>query len=103
MQSAMPSAQGAIIAREDQRNAHCYIILRELRARDTSPMLRLSRVTNLRGSPGKFNLARGFSSLWHATARTHTYRIFEKAGANRQAELIRRFFDTSLPAPQAGI
>jgi hypothetical protein len=102
MQSAMPSAQEAIIAREDQRNAHCYIILRELRARDT-PMLRLSRVTNLRGSPGEFDPARGFSSLWHATARTHTYHIFEKTGADRQVELIRRFFDTSLPGLQAGI
>jgi DNA-binding CsgD family transcriptional regulator len=33
-----------------------------------------------------------------ATARTHTYRIFEKTGTSRQAELIRRFFESSVPA-----
>jgi hypothetical protein len=34
-----------------------------------------------------------------ATARTHTYRIFEKTGTGRQAELIRRFFETGLRGP----
>ena len=34
-----------------------------------------------------------------ATIRTHTYRIFEKTGTGRQAELIRRFFETGLRGP----
>jgi DNA-binding CsgD family transcriptional regulator len=34
-----------------------------------------------------------------ATIRTHTYRIFEKTGTGRQAELIRRFFGTGLRGP----
>jgi DNA-binding CsgD family transcriptional regulator len=33
--------------------------------------------------------------------RTHVYRIFEKTGTNGQAELIRRFFETSLFAGTA--
>ncbi len=33
----------------------------------------------------------------HTTARSHTYHIFEKTGTSRQSELIRRFFETSLP------
>jgi DNA-binding CsgD family transcriptional regulator len=32
-----------------------------------------------------------------ATVRTHADRIFQKTGTNRQTELIRRFFETSLP------
>jgi DNA-binding CsgD family transcriptional regulator len=39
--------------------------------------------------------------ITQATARTHAYRIFEKTGTNRQAELIRRFFETSLFAGTA--
>ncbi|MGH6848368.1 MAG: helix-turn-helix transcriptional regulator [Methylocella sp.] len=36
------------------------------------------------------------------TVRIHTYRIFEKTGTNRQTELIRRFFETSLPGSPGG-
>ncbi len=36
------------------------------------------------------------------TARTHAKRIFEKTETRRQAELIRRFFETSLPLSPGG-
>jgi len=36
------------------------------------------------------------------TVRTHAQRIFEKTETNRQTELIRRFFETSLPGSPAG-
>src|SRR5262249_15128268 len=38
-----------------------------------------------------------------ATARTHTYRIFEKTGTSRQAELIRRFFESNGPAHRVAL
>jgi DNA-binding CsgD family transcriptional regulator len=37
------------------------------------------------------------------TARTHTYRIFEKTGTNRQAELIRKFFEGNLSAHRVAL
>jgi DNA-binding CsgD family transcriptional regulator len=36
-------------------------------------------------------------NITEATARTHAKRIFDKTGTHRQAELIRRFFEISLP------
>ena len=35
--------------------------------------------------------------ITHATARSHAKRIFEKTGTGRQAELVRRFFESSVP------
>jgi DNA-binding CsgD family transcriptional regulator len=35
--------------------------------------------------------------ITEATARTHAKRIFDKTGTQRQTELIRRFFETTLP------
>ncbi|HTV32394.1 MAG TPA: hypothetical protein VME69_04720 [Methylocella sp.] len=39
--------------------------------------------------------------ITETTARTHLNRIFAKTRTHRQAELIRRFFETSLPRPPA--
>lgn len=36
--------------------------------------------------------------ICEATARCHTNRIFAKTGTTRQTELIRRFFETSIPS-----
>ncbi|MGH6796345.1 MAG: helix-turn-helix transcriptional regulator [Methylocella sp.] len=36
------------------------------------------------------------------TVRTYACRILEKTGTNRQTELVRRFFETSLPGSPAG-
>ncbi|MGH6846821.1 MAG: helix-turn-helix transcriptional regulator [Methylocella sp.] len=41
--------------------------------------------------------------ITEATVRTHATRIFEKTATTRQTELIRRFFETSLPASPASI
>jgi DNA-binding CsgD family transcriptional regulator len=38
-----------------------------------------------------------------ATARTHMKRIFDKTGVHRQAELVRRFFEASLPGASLNI
>lgn len=38
-----------------------------------------------------------------ATARTHADRIFGKTGTHRQTELVRRFFEASLPGSPASI
>ncbi len=38
-------------------------------------------------------------NIGEATARTHARRIFDKTGTHRQPELIRRFFETTFPAP----
>jgi DNA-binding CsgD family transcriptional regulator/PAS domain-containing protein len=40
--------------------------------------------------------------ITEATARTHARRILAKTGTNRQTELIRRFFETSLPSSPGG-
>lgn len=50
----------------------------------------------LQSAADRLNIAR-------ATARTHADRIFAKTGTNRQTELIRRFFETSLPGSPASI
>ena len=39
--------------------------------------------------------------ITEATARTHANRILAKTGTARQTELIRRFFETALPASPA--
>jgi DNA-binding CsgD family transcriptional regulator len=36
--------------------------------------------------------------ITEATARTHAKHVLAKTGTNRQTELIRRFFETALPA-----
>ncbi|MGI8570507.1 MAG: helix-turn-helix transcriptional regulator [Methylocella sp.] len=41
--------------------------------------------------------------ITESTARTHAHRILTKTGTSRQTELIRRFFETALPASPAGI
>ena len=38
-----------------------------------------------------------------ATVRTHTYRIFEKTGTSRQAELTRKFFEGNLSAHRVAL
>jgi DNA-binding CsgD family transcriptional regulator len=40
--------------------------------------------------------------ITEATARTHAQRILAKTETNRQTELIRRFFATSLPGSPGG-
>jgi DNA-binding CsgD family transcriptional regulator len=40
--------------------------------------------------------------ITEATARTYAKHILSKTGTNRQTELIRRFFETSLPGSPGG-
>ena len=41
-------------------------------------------------------------NITYATAREHAKRILSKTETNRQTELIRRFFESSLPGPPPG-
>jgi DNA-binding CsgD family transcriptional regulator len=50
----------------------------------------------VRAAAAKLNMA-------EATARSHANRILSKTGTSRQTELIRRFFETSLPGVPSGI
>lgn len=43
------------------------------------------------------HVAAGKLKVTEGTARTHAKRVLAKTGTTRQSELIRRFFDTSLP------